>query len=657
MSRLTELEAENAELQERVETAERYTAETLLRATRLNQVISLLAHQGDLDAVIDRAAVELAELFCADIAVLMLCQDGRLAVEGHCGVRGVDVPAQLPELHELAPLTPEDPVLTGPAAEVSAPAWLSRYGAEHVAWAQLVTGEESLGALLLVRCADAPFEDSDRKELRAIAYRIALAVENGRLNDRVTRRVQQLQRLHQLTTELAGTLELDEIGRRVAETLISVVPVPAASISVRRNGADVKLFDLGTPDSADGATCFALRAGGTVLGSVTVVGTPARGSDEHELLTHILRLAALALDKALLHEQILDQARHDALTGLLGHRVFFETLDACCASGKQFSIVLIDIDDFKQINDTKGHQAGDEALQGVATALRAGVRDGDHVFRVGGEEFCAVLFDADSDDALASAERLRRLVETTVGPPRITVSLGVATFPVHAGTRQDLIAHADAGLYASKRRGKNCATIAGGDDVAEVMPIGSEPALAFLERMAPGAATHGVEVAQLSVEVGRLLGLSDEDVSDLRRAATLHDAGKVGVPDAILNKPGRLDDDEFRVIETHPTVGAQILRSWGVDEKIVVIVAQHHERIDGSGYPAGLSGDAISIEARIIHVTDAYMAMTENRPYRRALPADVALAELIAHRGTQFDPDVVDAMVMLRARRASDKAA
>jgi putative nucleotidyltransferase with HDIG domain len=268
-----------------------------------------------------------------------------------------------------------------------------------------------------------------------------------------------------------------------------------------------------------------------------------------------------------------------------------------------------------------------------------------------------VLFDADSEDALVSAERLRRLVETTVGPQRITVSLGVATFPVHARTRQDLIAHADAGLYASKRRGKNCATMAGGDDLAEVKPIGREPAVAFLERMAPGAAAHGVEVAQLSVEVGRLLGLSDADVSDLRRAATLHDAGKVGVPDAILNKPGRLDDDEFEVIKTHPTVGAQILRSWGVDEKIVAIVAQHHERVDGSGYPAGMRGHEISIEARIIHATDAYMAMTENRPYRRALPADVALAELLAHRGTQFDPEVVDAMVTLRARRASDKAA
>jgi len=178
-----------------------------------------------------------------------------------------------------------------------------------------------------------------------------------------------------------------------------------------------------------------------------------------------------------------------------------------------------------------------------------------------------------------------------------------------------------------------------------------------MKRIAPEAATHGLEVAHLSVEIGRLLGLCDGDVADLRKAATLHDVGKVGVPEAILNKPGRLTDEEFQVIKTHPTIGAQMLRSWGVDEQIVSIVFQHHERVDGSGYPSGLAGDQISLKARIIHTTDAYMAMTENRPYRQALPADVALAELIANRGTQFDSDVVDAMIALRSRRASDKAA
>ena len=368
----------------------------------------------------------------------MLARTGGLAVEGHCGVRSRRRPLAAAR---AAGARTADAAGVGPErarrARSRAPEWLERYGAEHVAWAQLVIGEESLGALLLVRCGDAPFEDSDRKELRAIAYRIALAVENGRLHDRVTRSVEQLQRLHRLTTELAGTLELDEIGRRVAETLISVVPVDAASISVRRNGADVELFDLGAPALGRRRDLPSpCSAGGTLLGSVTVVGPPAQGSDEHELLTHILRLAALALDKALLHEQILDQARHDALTGLLGHRVFFETLDACCASGEQFSIILIDIDDFKQINDTKGHQAGDEAFQGVAAALRAGVRDGDHVFRVGGEEFCAVHVRRRlrrSDDrrrAVAAAGRDDRR------PPADHVSLGVASFPVHASTRR-----------------------------------------------------------------------------------------------------------------------------------------------------------------------------------------------------------------------------
>jgi diguanylate cyclase (GGDEF)-like protein/putative nucleotidyltransferase with HDIG domain len=650
-----QLEAENAALQERVEAAERYTAETLLRATRLNQVISVLAHQGDLDTVIDRAAVELAELFCADIAVLMLSSGEQMAIEGHCGVRAVDLPSELDPPPAMERMTLRDPVLTGPAEEVPAPEWLARYQARHVAWAQLVIGEEVLGALLLVRCGEDPFEDSDRKELRAIAYRIALAVENGRLNRRVTRRVEQLQRLHQLTSELAGTLELDEIGRRVAETLISFIPVDAAAISVLRDGREVQLFEAGTP--THNATMFPLQAAGKLLGAVTIVNPPAEGTDEHELLSHILRLAALAIDKALLHEQILDQARHDALTGLLGHRVFYETLDECLEAARPFSIVLIDIDDFKQINDVNGHQAGDDALQRVAAALRSGVRGGDQVFRVGGEEFCAVLMEMDSKDAFIAAERLRRMVMTRVGPLKVTVSLGVASYPVHASTREDLVAHADAGLYASKRRGKNCATIAGSEDYDQSGGQASEPAVAFLKRLAPDAVVHGLEVATVAVEVGRLLGLADTRLADLRTAAILHDVGKVGVPDTILSKPARLDEQEFQVIKTHPLVGAQILRSAGIPDAIVRIVLQHHERIDGRGYPAGLSGEEITIEGRIIHAADAFMAMTENRPYRQALTSEAALDELITHRGTQFDAAVVDALLVLRGRRDTAQAA
>jgi HD-GYP domain-containing protein (c-di-GMP phosphodiesterase class II) len=130
----------------------------------------------------------------------------------------------------------------------------------------------------------------------------------------------------------------------------------------------------------------------------------------------------------------------------------------------------------------------------------------------------------------------------------------------------------------------------------------------------------------------------------LRTAAKLHDIGKIGVPDAILNKPGPLDDEEFRIVKTHPIVGAELLEAWGLTAA-AAIVRQHHERVDGKGYPDGLRGSEVLIESRIVHVADAYMAMTLDRPYRSALTREEAIAELVRHTGTQFDRDVVDALL------------
>jgi two-component system cell cycle response regulator len=159
-----------------------------------------------------------------------------------------------------------------------------------------------------------------------------------------------------------------------------------------------------------------------------------------------------------------------------------------------------------------------------------------------------------------------------------------------------------------------------------------------------------LQVAILSVEVARVLGLDDARLDAVRTAARLHDIGKLAVPDAILNKPGPLDEEEFRIVKTHPVVGATLLNSWGLAGP-ATIVLQHHERLDGSGYPAGLRGDEICIESRIVHAADAYVAMIEDRRYRKAMMHDEALAELARHSGTQFDPDVVAALTAVEDAR------
>jgi diguanylate cyclase (GGDEF)-like protein/putative nucleotidyltransferase with HDIG domain len=656
---IASLEAENAQLRLRLESAERYTAQTLARATRLSQVISVLGHHTDFDAVIDSAAVEVAELFSADIALVLVGADDAICVEGQWGVRESDVPEGRFALPGLGGLTPASPVLIGAASEVALPEWLGRYGARHVAWARLMVGVDSLGLMLLVRRSPEPFGRSDEKELGAIAYRIALAMENGLLHRRMSDQLVRLGRIQEFTSQLAGSLELEPVARRVAAMLVSEVPVEASVVLADRDGALAPAARCGCPeDLADFDprrwSSFPLESAGKTVGRVLVAGAPAHGSEEHDLLAHLIGLAALAVDKALLYERSREQARQDSLTGLLGHRVFHEVLEEQTSQGAPFSIVLADIDDFKQINDLYGHQTGDDALRFVADALRRATRGHDNVFRVGGEEFCVVLPDLEHGDAVQVAERLRRAVADIVSVLPVTVSLGVASYPTHGRNRDELLTRADEALYASKRAGKNRTTVAGSDDAPEPEQADHEVHLHVLHDRDPDTVVHSVQVATIAVEIARILGVCDERLGVLRTAAKLHDVGKIGVPDAILNKPGPLDEEEYRLVKTHPVVGAELLRAWGLDAA-AKFVAQHHEHVDGSGYPHGLAGDDIALEARIIHVADAYVAMTLDRPYRRAMSPEEAQQELRRHSGTQFEPAVVEAL--LEHARAAQVAA
>jgi diguanylate cyclase (GGDEF)-like protein len=647
-----DLRRENAELRARVDNAERNTARTLLRATRLAQVISALGQDMELDVIVERAAVELGELFAADVALLSLGTDDELAIAGHYGVRQRDLPEGtfgLPEPTDGAH------VRIGPADEVPVPAFLGRYGALHVAWARLVVGEESLGHLTLVRRAPNPFERSDADELRAIAYRIALAIENGRLHRRMSDQLVRLRRLHAITSELAGTIELDTIARRVAEVLVSEVPVQACSLAIDRLGALDTLSCAGSAGPDALWQDIVLQAAGTSVGRVALAGAPEPGTEAHETMEHLLGIAALALEKALLYERSREQARRDSLTGLLAHQAFQERIEGLIADGERFCVALIDIDDFKQVNDLHGHLAGDETLRRVADAMRLQARASDDLFRTGGEEFCAVLHEVDADEGLVIAERLRLRVARLTGGLPVTVSIGLAAHPDHGVVRDELLAGADVALYASKRSGKNRTSVAGADVVPERRPSDRAVRLTLLHEKDPDTVVHSTHVATLAVDVARHLGVEDERLADLRTAAQLHDIGKIAVPDEILLKPGPLDDDELRLVRVHPLAGASLLRAWGLAGP-ARFVEEHHERTDGHGYPHGLTGAELALESRILQAADAYLAMTEERPYRAALGRPEAIAELERGSGTQFDADVVAALLAVIAAPVAQAA-
>jgi diguanylate cyclase (GGDEF)-like protein len=476
--------AEIAALRDRLEHTEHLMAQTLMRATRLAQVISVLGNERDLDTTVERVAIEVGELFFADIALLMLNSDAGLRVVAHWGLAVSDLPNEPFELPAVKEITRLRPVRVGPAEELPVPDWLRSYTPRHVAWVRLLVGEKTLGLMLLVRRGEEPFDDSEATELRAVAYRIALAIENGLLHRRMKDQLEQLHRLQQLTAALVGTLELDAVGRQVADTLVSEAAVSASVVLVDRSGELVLLASAGAADNLatrDGDQTvvlddrwerFPLQVADLRIGVVAVTGSPLVGSEQRRMLLHLVSLGALSLDKALLYEQSREQARHDSLTGLLGHRVFHEMLASQIVAGIPFSVLLFDIDDFKQINDQHGHQTGDRALRLVSDALRRATRNGDTVFRIGGEEFCALLPGLGEQGAFAVGEVVRQRVEAIVAtlPDPVTVSVGVACFPTHGHSRDELLASADAAMYVSKRGGKNRTSSAGDPAPASATP-------------------------------------------------------------------------------------------------------------------------------------------------------------------------------------------
>jgi diguanylate cyclase (GGDEF)-like protein/putative nucleotidyltransferase with HDIG domain len=358
-------------------------------------------------------------------------------------------------------------------------------------------------------------------------------------------------------------------------------------------------------------------------------------------------------------------AQTDPLTGLGNHRNFHDRLERELRYAHErrlpLSLCLIDVDDFKRINDRFGHPAGDRVLSQLATRLR---QTGE-AFRLGGDEFALLLPGSDENAALAAAssvvDRIAALKLEQLGA--VTVSVGVATSPQHAAERDELIGLADSALYWAKEYGKNRVRGYRPDviELAELKRLASGPDRAARFRAAASLAravdardvytgSHSQRVADLAARTARRLGLADEDVELTRLAASLHDLGKLAIPEEILRKPGPLTEPERMVLERHPQIGFRMLESLGVDP-VADWVLHHHERWDGSGYPDGLPGDRIPLGARIIFVADAYDAMTSERVYRRRVTPEHAIAELERCAGSQFDPAIVAALASELALR------
>ena len=351
----------------------------------------------------------------------------------------------------------------------------------------------------------------------------------------------------------------------------------------------------------------------------------------------------------------------DPLTGLLNHRAFQKRFDdeAASASEDNYSLatVVIDLDNFRFFNEVYGYQVGDDLLIRVADALRASCRYYDCMARFGGDEFVVLMPGACAEDIASLRERLTlRLEEISYEPPGsdsaipLSVSVGVALFPDEAATRVLTLELAAERLLRAKTGGRD-----NGVDLLRASLSATVEGFSMIHGLVSAVDNkdrytrhHSEDVMSYCLEIAERLHWPEEEKHVLRVAALLHDVGKIGVPDSILRKPGKLTEEEICVIKEHPTLGAIIVGAVPALTPTLDAVRHHHECWNGDGYPAGLAGEAIPPMARVMAVADAYSAMTTDRPYRKGMNPARALEILRQGAGQQWDPVCVAAFLSVR---------
>jgi diguanylate cyclase (GGDEF)-like protein len=386
-------------------------------------------------------------------------------------------------------------------------------------------------------------------------------------------------------------------------------------------------------------------------------------------------------DKEVYHRHKAEQrANVDGLTDVYNHRYFQERLHAeierADRYGRPLSVIMLDLDHFKIFNDTWGHQEGDKLLKWFADICAGCIRGIDILARYGGEEFVIVLPETENTEALDVAERIRKATDKrsaiTFGKNKqTTVSAGIACYPLQGQTQHQLILNADAALYHAKLKGRNqcyiyqeefhCSYRANPGHVQQLLDENEMSAIEALATIADARDTHtkghSFTVMRISVALAEAIGMSIEEISNLKVAALLHDIGRIGTPEEILLKSGPLEEDEWKEIEDQPRIGSSILNHMRNMNSIIPGVKHHHERYDGKGYPAKLSGKNIPLLARIIAIADAFDAMTNSRSYRSAMSISDALGELKRCAGSQFDPDLVKPFVEVVEKHMRKEAA
>ena len=351
-------------------------------------------------------------------------------------------------------------------------------------------------------------------------------------------------------------------------------------------------------------------------------------------------------------ERLVSEARTDPLTKLANRRAFDDDLSGELerrnSTGSVFSLLAIDLDGLKQINDTQGHQAGDARLRWIADRLTSAVGTRGRVYRTGGDEFMVLLPRTRALNAVELAHEIRRATATAATPRALSLGVTETRGTEH---RHELVRQADLALYEAKRETlvvtayrPDLEVGAAGTDATPKQSPAVRTLLRALEARDRPTAVHSETVAELAIAVARRQGIRGRRLEQLRVAALLHDVGKIGVGDALLHKTDPLTSADRDALQRHVVVGRDLVAAAGFPEEATWIL-HHHEHVDGSGYPDGLRNGGIPLESRIIAVADTFEAMTADRPYgTRHTPAQ-AVAAIRVLAGTRFDRASADALV------------
>jgi diguanylate cyclase (GGDEF)-like protein/putative nucleotidyltransferase with HDIG domain len=443
-----------------------------------------------------------------------------------------------------------------------------------------------------------------------------------------------------------------------------------------------------------------------ILGGFKIHELAQWNKDNEAFLKSVADQVATGVTNARLYARVQRQATTDGLTGLFNHRTGQEKLSEQLRLAERYqrnlSVVMLDVDHFKSINDNYGHPAGDTVLKAVAKLVRSEIRDVDFPVRYGGEEFLLVLPEINQEGAIVVAERIRKNLSQEVMQHEgitinVTASFGVSSFPDDAKMQASLLDLADKSLYLSKRLGRNQVHSASDlmfEDMAQpkhaevgkgmiipppqlsqFVPAEISEAAEQKEELVPEVVemvkalatalysksdynkVHHLETARLSELLAKVMGLNQQQIEQIRVAGLLHDVGTLSIPSDVLNKPGLLTEEERHIMNQHPVLGAQLLRPIRALRDICEILENHHERWDGTGFPKGLKGEEIPLPARIVAVVDSYHALISDRPYRKALPQEEAIKILKEGAGHQWDPFLVDIFTaVLRSLREQTPA-